>query len=78
MGWSDILALVLKYGPEAISLAEFLWQKITAGTPPTQADWDQLKALANNTARSQMTAALLKAGIDPNSEQGKALLALVP
>jgi hypothetical protein len=35
----------------------------TSGSDPTQADWDALKLLAGNTAKSQLTAALVRAGI---------------
>lgn len=75
MGWETLIPIIAQYG---IPLAEQLWQKWSTGSAPTQADWDQLKALAQGSAQSQMLAALARAGIDPNSDQGKALLALTP
>lgn len=71
MGWDVIAGLILQYG---IPLAEKLWTKWASGNPPTEADWAELKAAAAETSKSRMLAALARAGIDPNSEQGKALL----
>lgn len=73
MTWEILVPIIVKYG---LPLAEKLWQKWTSGAVPTQADWDELKALANQMSQDRMTAALIRAGIDPNSDQGKALLAL--
>lgn len=78
MTLAAILALIQQFGPIGIQIAEQLWKMFQSGGNPTQADWDVLKALASKTARQQMLDALAKAGIDPNSEQGKAMLALVP
>ena len=74
MNWATIASIIAQYG---IPLAEKLWQKWASGSDPTQADWDELKALGAQTMRSQMLLALGRAGIDPASDQGKALLALV-
>lgn len=48
----------------------------TAG--PTPEDWAALIAATAVTARQKMLEVLAAQGIDPNSDQGKALLALVP
>ena len=74
MTWTALIPLVIDYG---IPFAEKMWQLWSTATAPTQADWDALKALAAQNGRTQMLAALSRAGIDPNSDQGKAFLALV-
>jgi len=74
MGWEALVPLIVQYG---LPLAEQLWQKWSSGNPPTQADWDSLKALALQTRRTQMSDALVRNGVDPTSDKGKALLALV-
>lgn len=73
--WTVLLPLIVQYG---LPFAEQMWQNINAGTDPTQAQWDQLKALSQNTARTQLLAALARAGVDPASPNAVALLALVP
>lgn len=72
MKWDTIALLIAQYG---IPFAEKVWEKAAAGTAPTAADWAELTALAAQTSRDRMLAALARAGIDPNSDQGKALLA---
>jgi len=72
--WATLLPVILQYG---VPFAEQLWQNINSTTPPTQAQWDALKALSQQTAKTQMLAALARAGIDPASPQGVALLAQV-
>lgn len=63
----------------AIPLAEQLWKMFSSQNPqPTQADWDTLKVIAANTARTRMLDALKSNGIDPASPQGQAFMALVP
>lgn len=74
MPWPLIIQLIAQYG---LPLAEQLWQKWGSTAAMTQADWDQLKALAAQNAKSQMMAALVRNGVDPNSAQGQQLLALV-
>lgn len=70
-----IIQTILQFG---VPFAEQLWKMFSPSTPaPTQADWDALKALAANTAKSRMADGLKANGIDPASPQGIALLALV-
>lgn len=75
MTWAALLPLILEYG---IPVAEKLWALAATNSVPTQADWDTLRSLGAQTARTQMMGALVRAGIDPASPQGKALLALSP
>lgn len=73
--WAALIPVILQYG---VPFAENIWQQWSSGKDPTQADWDVLKQLSTNTARTQMLAALGRAGVDPASPQGVALLAQVP
>ena len=70
----EIAQLILMFG---IPLAEKIWQ-MSQKDSVTQADWDELKKLAAQSARSQMTDALVAAGIDLTSPQAIALLNLTP
>ena len=74
MGWEVLVPLIIQYG---LPLAESVWQKWASKAEVTQADWDTLKMLALQNMKSQMTDALIRNGVDPASEKGKALLALV-
>jgi len=73
MGWEQLIPIIAQYG---LSLAEKLWQKWSSGATPTQADWDDLRAAAGQTAKDRMVKMLLDQGIDPISEQGKLFIAL--
>jgi len=73
VNWATLIPLISRYG---LPLAEKLWHLFNSGGAPTQADWDELRKLGDQTATSQLTDALLRAGIDPNSDAAKALLAL--
>lgn len=69
-----ILEYGLRYGPAAIAAIVKLFQT----SAPTSDDWNALLASTATTARQQMLATLAAHNIDANSDQGKALLALVP
>ena len=73
MGWELLIPIIAQYG---LPLAEKLWTKWSSGNPPSKADWDELRADVNQTAKDRMTKVLLESGIDPSSEQGKTFLAL--
>jgi hypothetical protein len=69
------LALIEEFGPEAITLVEELITTLEKkGTVSTE-EWAAIKAKGGNKAQDLMLAQLQKAGIDPASDQGKALLA---
>ena len=75
MTWAVFASLVLKEGLViAIELAK-LWREKTS---PTDVEWDALLAKGQQYARQKMLETLTKNGIDPNSPQGQALLALTP
>jgi len=71
----SIIDMIVKYGVPAV---EQIFKMFNNQTGPTQADWDSLKQLTQTTARQQMLATLAAHGIDPNSPQGQAFLALTP
>jgi hypothetical protein len=75
VNWITFIAILVREGlPAAIKL----WELFKQGGEPTQADIDALKVFGSKTPRSQMIEALQRAGIDLNSPQAQALLALVP
>lgn len=76
MNWGQFILIAIRDG---LPLAEALFTKWSLGKdqPVTQAELDELKALASKTSQSQMLDALARAGIAPDSEQGKKLLGLV-
>ena len=71
----SIIDLITKYGVPA---AQLIWTMFTQTGGPTSADWDALKVQTTTTARKQMLEVLAAHGIDPNSPQGQAFLALTP
>lgn len=75
MPWMTLATLIAQYGlPLALKLADKWGSKDAV----TDADIAELKQLAAQTATTQMRDALGRAGIDPESEQGKKFLGLVP
>ena len=74
MEWVTIATLVAEYG---IPFVEFLINKIQTKGQVTPEEWAQLKVLANVSAKQELLNLLQAKGIDPASDQGKALLALV-
>ncbi len=71
----SIIDLITKYGVPA---AKTLWTMFSQSGGPTAADWDSLEKQTAITARQQMLLTLAAHGIDPNSPQGQAFLALTP
>lgn len=74
MSWSQLIAIIAQYG---LPLAESLFKKWSTGSVPTQADFDELRALASQTASDRLKAALVRAGIPLDDPKAIALLALV-
>ena len=73
MGWDVLIPIIAQCG---LPLAEKLWAKWSSGAVPTQADWDDLRAAAGQTAKDRMVKMLLDQGIDPASEQGQQFIKL--
>jgi hypothetical protein len=72
--WAALIPIIAQYG---LPVAEALWQKWSSGTPPAQADWDQLKAMTKVTALDVVKARLAAAGIPLDDPKAQALIALV-
>lgn len=75
MSAAAIASLIETFGPEAIKLVDGLIVKIETKGDVSAAEWAALRASGQQTAKDRMTAMLQQAGVDPESDQGKALLA---
>lgn len=75
MTWLEIGSLIAQYGLPFADKIVTNWQNKTAVTAD---EWNTLKALAQNTALSQMKAALARAGIAETDPHAQALLSQVP
>ena len=71
MQWAAIATLLIQYG---LPFVEKLIEKWTNNNPVTMDEWNSLKALAQNTALSQMKAALSRAGIPETDPRAVELL----
>lgn len=78
MTWSVLVSLLVQFGPSAFDLAKKLIEKWNSPDPVTTADIDELKKLGQRTSRDAVVESLIRANISLDSEQAKAILALVP
>jgi hypothetical protein len=76
MTWTTILSIILQGLPQDIALVESLFQKWTSGTPPTQADFDALRAAATRSAKDRLILQLQAAGIPLTDPLAVKLLAM--
>lgn len=60
MNWSTLIPIIAQYG---VPFAEKVFQKWSSNAVPTQADFDELRALAGQTALDRMKAQLIAAGV---------------
>lgn len=74
MGAAQIAILIAQYG---IPFVEYLIGLIKNKTEVTPAEWANLKALAGVSGKSELLARLQANGIEPTSQLGASLLALV-
>ena len=74
MNWAVLIPIIAQ---EGIPLAEALFKKWSSGNPPTQADFDELRGLAKQTALDRVKLRLAASGIPLDSQQAQDLLALV-
>lgn len=74
MGWPELVPLIVTQG---LNVAEAIWLKAQANSLPTQADWDELKAMAKQTAMDRFVLAVTRAGLNQDDPKVKALLALL-
>lgn len=72
--WAVAAELLLRYGPE---IASMIVSKAHAGAVVTPEEWAPVMALASKTPQSQLNDALARNGIDANSPEAQALLAMV-
>lgn len=73
MTWVTLIPLIAQYG---LPYAEKLWQLLTTSSPPSQADFDALRALATQTAQDRMKANLVAAGVPLTDPKAIALIGL--
>lgn len=78
MTWAMLAQLLITFGPRGFDLAEKLVTKWNSPDPLTLEDIAEAKRLGTRTAKDAVVEALLRANIPLDSEQGKAMLALVP
>lgn len=69
-----LIPIIAQYG---LPVAEKLFQKWSSGNPPAQTDFDELRALASQSAADRMKAALSAAGIPLDDPHAAKLLSLV-
>jgi len=74
MGWEVLVPIILQYG---LPLAESLYQKWSSGKPPTQADFDELNKLAQESPVDLAQQVIASKGLDANDPTVKAFLELV-
>jgi len=72
--WYIITQLIIT---EGLPLAEAIFNKWSSGNPPSKADFDEFRTLAKSASKDRMLLALAKAGVDPESDQGKIFLSMV-
>lgn len=73
MNWAVLIPIIAQ---EGLPVAEAIFQRWSSGTPPTQADFDNWRALGQRTANDRMKAKLTAAGIPLDDPKAVALLAL--
>lgn len=71
--WAEIARLIIEIGLPATERLIGKWSSKSLVTPE---EFAEVREIAAMTATDRMKLALIKAGIDPESEQGKSLLAL--
>jgi hypothetical protein len=72
--WITLAPLIAELG---LNAAEAIFQKWQAGGVATQADFDEIRAKATQTAADRTRARLIANGIEPTSAEGLKILALV-
>lgn len=72
MGWDTIAQLIITIGMPAVEKVIANWEN---KTPVTLAEFQNLRAAAQQTAKDRMLKTLATLGIDPASPQGVALVA---
>lgn len=71
-------ALLAEFGPVAITLVDQLIATIEKKGAVSVEEWQAILAKGKDNAKDRMLAVLKLLSIDPESDQGKALLAAAP
>ena len=71
-----IVSLLSTFGPSAVNLITTLISKWETNGTVSTTEWQTLITSLSQIAQDRMRAQLVAAGIDPNSAQGLAMLAL--
>ena len=71
--WYIVTQLIITQG---LPMAEAIFKKWSSGNAPTQADFDEFRAISSQSSTDRMKVMLSKAGIALDSEQAKVLLSL--
>lgn len=74
MQWTIIAQLILEYG---LPFAEKVWSKWSSGKDVTQADFDELNVLANETPQSHLAVVASRAGLPMTDPRVVALAELI-
>lgn len=74
MSIAALIPIIAAYG---IPLAQKLWAMATSGKDVTQADWDTLNALANETPQSHLAAVAASLGLPMTDPRVVALSELI-
>jgi hypothetical protein len=72
MNWSVLIPIIAQ---EGLPVAQAIYQKWASGNPPTAADFEELRALSQQTAVDRIKAVLVKNGVLLDSDKAKELLA---
>lgn len=72
LSWATLATLIAN---EGIQVAEKIYQKWASGSLPTQADFDEIRAVASVTALDRAKAALTANAVDLNDPKVKEILA---
>ena len=73
MNWTVLIPIIAQ---EGLPLAEKLFQKWSTGAVPTQADFDELRAQAKQTAADRMKVRLTAVGIPLDDPRALKLIEL--
>lgn len=74
MPLSALIPLIIQYG---LPFAQMIWQKVTAGGNVTQADFDELNALAAQTPQTHLQNVAKSLGLPMTDPRIVALAALI-
>lgn len=74
MPLAALLPIIIQYG---LPLAQMIWVKIQSGKEVTQADWDELNAVAMQTPQSHLASVAAHLGLPMNDPRIAAIAELI-